>query len=203
MRASTCDNRSTRVRIIIRRRALAKRLLYLAAALTILAVAGLSAACFGDGTWRVGSDVAPGTYRAANTSAGCYWERLSGFGGTMDEVIANNFTSDPDVVTIAPTDVGFSSEGCGIWTENLAAITASPTAPFGAGTFIVGVDIAPGTWRNSDSSSGCYWARLSGFSGTMDDIIANNYSNSAEMVTIATGDAGFASSSCGTWTKVQ
>lgn len=161
------------------------------------------AASFGDGTFIVGVDIAPGTYRAPNTSAGCYWERLSGFGGEFGDIIANGFTDDPEVVTIAATDAGFSSDDCGLWTVDLSPITSSLTSPFGEGKFIVGVDVAPGTWRSSATGAGCYWARLSGFSGTFSDIIANNFSDSIEVITVGPGDIGFESSGCGTWTKIS
>jgi hypothetical protein len=163
----------------------------------------VSPGTFGDGTFRVGVDIPPGTYRATNPSQGCYWERLSGFSGGLGDIIANNYTDAPEVVTVAPGDVGFSSDGCGTWTPDLSAVTSSPTSPFGDGKFIVGTDIAPGTWRNSDSSGGCYWARLSGFGGTFGDLIANEFSSSIQVVTIAPGDAGFESSDCGTWTKIS
>lgn len=156
---------------------------------------------FGGGTYAVGTQIAAGTYRNSGSSGGCYWERLSGFGGTFDEIIANNFTYDRQVVTINPSDAGFSSEGCGTWTQDLSPITQSPTAPFGGGIYIVGTDIAPGTWQN-DGTSGCYWARLSGFGGTFDEIIANSFSDTQQIVTISPSDAGFESTSCGTWTKI-
>jgi hypothetical protein len=185
-----------------RDRAILRRFLCLAVAVTAgLLGSGCLFFTYGDGTFRVGPDVPPGTYRAVNTSAGCYWERLSGFGGTMGEVIANNVTSSPDVVTVSSTDVDLSTERCGVWTADLSPITTSSAAPFGAGKFIVGTDIAPGTWRNSDSSGDCYWERLSGFGGTFGDIITNGL-GSSQIVTIAPGDAGFASSGCGTWTKI-
>ena len=79
-------------------------------------------------------------------------------------------------MTISPTDKGFRTEGCGTWTSDLSPITSSPTAPLVGGTYFVGSDIAPGTWRSS-GGTGCYWARLSGFSGTSDDIIANDFTN--------------------------
>jgi len=182
-----------------------KRFLCLVIAVMVLVMALLSSGCFfffGDGTFRVGADIPPGTYRAVNTSGGCYWERLSGFSGNFGDVIANDFTDGPDVVTISPTDVGFSSQRCGTWTADLSPITGDPTAPFGAGMFIVDTDVAPGTWRNSDSSAGCYWERLGGFSGAFGDLIANGFSNSPQIVTIAPGDVGFASTRCGTWTKI-
>lgn len=160
------------------------------------------ATTFGDGTHVVGTDIAPGTYRNSSSSAGCYWERLSGFGGTFDEIIANEFAEYRQLVTIEETDVGFSSEDCGTWTQDLSPITSSPTASFGDGMYLVGVDIAPGTWRN-DGSSGCYWARLSGFSHQFADIIANEYSDSQQTVTISSSDVGFESDDCDTWQRLH
>ena len=72
---------------------------------------------FPDGTYRVGPDIAPGTYRSVATSNSCYWERLRGFGGTNDEIIANYFGITPTIVAVAPTDTGFRSSGCGGWTK--------------------------------------------------------------------------------------
>src|SRR5581483_3114553 len=129
---------------------------------------------FGDGTFVVGSDIRPGTYRASRPSSFCYWERLSGFGGTLDEIIANEASSSgPELVTIAASDAGFTSRGCGGWSADLSPITASPDSPFGDGKFLVGVDIAPGTWR-SNGAENCYWERLAGFGGTLEDIVAND-----------------------------
>lgn len=76
-----------------------------------------SSGTFADGTFRVGVDILPGTYRAAEPSEGCYWERLSGFSGEFKDLIANDFSNSIQVVTIAPTDAGFLSRGCGTWTR--------------------------------------------------------------------------------------
>lgn len=72
---------------------------------------------FPDGTYRVGPDIAPGTYRSVATSDSCYWARLRGFGGTLADIIANYFGIGPTIVAIAPTDVGFRSSSCGGWTK--------------------------------------------------------------------------------------
>ena len=154
---------------------------------------------FGSGTFVVGKDIAAGTYRAADPS-GCYWARLSGFGGSLSDIIANTNTSNPEVVTIAPSDKGFESNDCGTWKPVGGPITSSRTS-FGPGTYIVGTDIAPGTYRNSNSS-GCYWARLHGFGGTLSDIIANDNTDSPATVTIAATDKGFQSNDCGDWSKI-
>jgi len=72
---------------------------------------------FSDGTWRVGADIKPGTYRAAG-GEGCYWARLRNFSGEND-IISNSFTGSEGqaTATIKPTDKGFKTAGCGTWTK--------------------------------------------------------------------------------------
>jgi hypothetical protein len=156
---------------------------------------------FGEGQKIVGTDIQAGTYRSAG-GTGCYWQRVSGFGGTLGEILANDNAAGPTIVTIAPTDKGFSSQRCGQWIPLGGPVTASPTAPFGAGTFVVGKDIAAGTWRSNGTTS-CYWARLKGFSGQLGEIIANDNVTGSAIVTIAASDTGFTSARCGTWTLLQ
>jgi hypothetical protein len=158
-----------------------------------------SYAHFGDGTFKVGKDIQPGTYRTRVGSLGCYYARLKGFGGTVDDIIANDNTDAPAIVTISATDVGFESQNCGTWTQNLSQITKSKTT-FGDGMYIIGVDITAGTYKNS-GTQGCYYVRLSGFGGSIDEIIANNNTDSTAIVDIAASDKGFESRGCGTWTK--
>jgi len=160
-----------------------------------------SFATFGDGTYQVGTDVQPGTYRTRVGSPYCYWERLRNFSGGINGILANGGTGTPGTVTIEPTDVGFTSEGCGTWTKDLSAITTSKTS-FGAGAYIVGTDMDPGTYRNSGGRN-CYWERLRGFNGSMNAIIANGGSSNPSIVAIAPTDAGFQSNGCGMWTKLE
>ena len=152
---------------------------------------------FGDGTHVVGTDIVAGTYRTREAAEGCYWERLSGFGGS--DILANEFTELPTIVTISATDAGFRSTGCGTWTQDLSAITTSRES-FGDGAFIVGTDIAPGTYRGSGGES-CYWERLSSFEG--DGITLNGLESGAAVVTIAESDKGFRSRDCAPWTRLR
>lgn len=79
-------------------------------------------AAFADGTYEVGAGaglVAPGKYKTTvpADSFGCYWERLKGLSGQLGDIIANG-TADkgaPVIVTIAATDKGFKTTGCGTW----------------------------------------------------------------------------------------
>lgn len=72
---------------------------------------------FGNGQYRVGVDIAPGTYVAPGGS-GCYWERQATFGGgSLGDIIANDLSRGGQVVvTIAASDKGFKTSGCGTWT---------------------------------------------------------------------------------------
>ena len=75
---------------------------------------------FGQGTWRVGSDIEPGLYRTLVEGEGfldsCYWARLSGLTGDFDDIIANDNATGAVYVEILPTDLAFES-GCGPWTK--------------------------------------------------------------------------------------
>lgn len=69
------------------------------------------------------------------------------------------------------------------------------------GTWTVGVDLEPGTYRaNSDVASGCYWGIYrTGSNGS--DIVDNDIvSGGRPSVTLSAGQ-DFKSSRCGTWSK--
>lgn len=74
------------------------------------------ATTFPDGDWAVGADIAPGTYKSVN-GYNCYWERARGFDHDLTEVITTENDQGAATVTIAPTDVRFTSKGCGTWTK--------------------------------------------------------------------------------------
>ena len=86
------------------------------AALLLPVTAGAQLSSFGTGTFLVGVDVPPGLYRSNPTDLPCYWERLSGLGGTLDDVIANAAVPDgPTIVEISASDYAFRSSGCAEW----------------------------------------------------------------------------------------
>jgi hypothetical protein len=77
--------------------------------------AGPAAAIPGDGTYLVGKDIKAGQYRTQNPDGSCYWARLKGTGGGVDDIIANGNPSGPAIVTIAASDKAFESQRCGEW----------------------------------------------------------------------------------------
>jgi hypothetical protein len=128
---------------------------------------------------------------------------LSGFGGEISDIVANGNPSGQVIVQIKDGDAGFESERCGQW-QNITSlpVRSDPTASFSDGTFKVGDQVATGTWKNSGSQF-CYWERLSGFGGEIDDIVANGNEDAQAIITIRPGDQGFHSERCGTWTRIS
>lgn len=153
---------------------------------------------FGEGLWLVGEEIGPGLYQTLGGVDSCYWERLSGLSGELDDIIANGIATGQEIVEIDPSDVAFNSERCGEWYEIIAP--AQPANAFQEGAVVVGVHIEPGTYAAPGGES-CYWARLSGFGGIMDEIIANDLPSERAIVEISASDAGFRSNGCGGWEK--
>ena len=73
-----------------------------------------------DGTYRIGTDIALGTYHSAGRSAegesDCYWARLNSLNPT--DIIANNISAGPQVVAIQPRDVAFLTHSCQTWQKS-------------------------------------------------------------------------------------
>lgn len=166
------------------------------AATTTMADAGMEEMpdIVANGVYEVGVDWQPGRHRFA-TSGSCYWERLAGFSGEMDDVIAHGDNTLLFVVDVAADDVGFRID-CRDGDTFLSAgqyVGITPDTDitgFMNGVLEVGAgkDIAPGRYRFTGS---CYWARLSGFSGEMDDLIANGNEDGSFIVEIDPADVGF------------
>ncbi|GHA94925.1 hypothetical protein ACIQRS_18840 [Streptomyces termitum] len=70
------------------------------------------------GMFKVGVDVAPGTYRSTgNKDAGCYWERSKDAAHGINSILANDNATGTAIVRIGAKDGYFKSVGCGDWTK--------------------------------------------------------------------------------------
>lgn len=68
------------------------------------------------GMFRVGSDIAPGTYRSTgNTDDSCYWERTRDAEHGIDSILANDNVNGTAVVRIGASDGYFKTTGCEDW----------------------------------------------------------------------------------------
>lgn len=83
-----------------------------------------------DGSYVVGTDIAPGTYRSDGPVEGkaCYFKRLRG-----DEVVDSALTKQPQVIQIEPTDTVFKTDRCQPWQLAQCPPTCAPSADQHAG----------------------------------------------------------------------
>lgn len=160
---------------------------------------------FGPGTHLVGTDITARRYYS-DPRSGCFWERLSGLGGTLAEVITNQFIgfdSRQEIVAIQQSDLAFKTDAdCGDW---FTSARHGPQTDIQPGRWLVGNQIAPGTYR-AMASAGCFWERLRNFSGELSGTIANDFvaGGGSQLVSIDPSDLGFSSDDdCGTWTRAQ
>ncbi len=160
---------------------------------------------FGPGQYRLATDIPAGRYYTDPLN-GCHFQRVRAFGGAPSDAIVDtilNFDAGQWIVDLLATDAGFVTDAnCGVWftTPRRGALTTITP-----GTWIVGAQITPATYRAENSGPGCYWIRVSNFTGAIDAIIASAFVSSpgVQLVTIAATDAGFsANAACGSWTRV-
>lgn len=71
-----------------------------------------------DGTYEVGVDIEPGKYKSSGTTGyGCYYARLKANDGSLGDIIQNNNSQGPSVVTIKESDSYFETTGCAPWVK--------------------------------------------------------------------------------------
>lgn len=149
-----------------------------------------------DTNWAIAC-VSPGV--GADPVADC--QRLAdafGSPNAVREVTSGTITKDD----LDKYDAGSSNSSGSSSNSGTGSTGSGPVTSFSDGTHRVGSDIQAGTYRNSGTTS-CYWARLSGFSGTTDSILANANPDGQAIVTISDSDAAFQSQRCGTWQKIE
>lgn len=66
----------------------------------------------GDGTYRVGTDMQPGTYRSMRNGAGCYFAVNADANGS--QILNNGFTYGPALVSVAAGQF-FETSNCDDW----------------------------------------------------------------------------------------
>ncbi|CAL9442424.1 hypothetical protein SUDANB58_02279 [Streptomyces sp. enrichment culture] len=167
--------------------------------------AGREAAFEGDGDFRVGTDIEPGTYRTTgNTDGTCYWERAEDASGELDSLLANDNVTGTGYVTVKPTDKLFESSGCNDWEAVDPRAQGSPAVEMAGegGMFRVGTDIAPGTYESAgNTDDSCYWERAKDAEHSIDSVIANDNASGTAVVTIGSADRYFKTTGCQDWKK--
>lgn len=131
-------------------------------------------------------------------------------GNSGSSAPAETVSATAPAATVTATEPGSSATSTVTVTAQAsapAAKTVTAGAPAarvpGDGTFLVGDDIQPGTYRSSDNAEGCYWARLKDTTGGSGSINANEYGRGSAVVTITAKDAAFETSGCSEWVKIK
>ena len=154
---------------------------------------------------KVGQDIPPGRY-LSTPEVSCYWERVKSFGGTINDVIINGGSyGDHLIVDVLASDAGLRSQGCDF---RPYAAPANPATTFGDGDWLVGSDVAAGTYRLTEKTSEltgdaslCAWERATGFDHDYDEILDYAYPAGADVTIELHGGERFTSEMCGTWTR--
>ena len=147
----------------------------------------------GPGTLRVGEDIAPGIYAGrAGTDIldSCYWARLEGASGELDDILANENARGQFYVEVLETDAYFAVN-CEVTPLADWPVPNPRLVSLDRGMYLVGRDIDAGTYRGETGEGileSCYWARLSGVTDTLDDILANDNANGQFFVEVETTD---------------
>ncbi len=158
----------------------------------------------------VNSDMEPGRYRTEGGVS--YYARLSsregsvteqGMGADIDGIIVSSASlGGPVVLDIKSTDLAFETVGNGIWYAVDDSYQPELADSFGDGYWIVGVDIAPGTYRTDDDV--LVWQRLSDFSDEPEGFIdAGINVEGGAQVEIDSSDAGFMTTGGAIWERID
>ena len=154
---------------------------------------------FRPGTYQVGEDIRPGVY-AGRAGTGlldsCYWARLKGVSGEFSDLIANDNAAGQFYVKVLNTDAYFKTD-CAVTPLHAWPRPDGTMSKIEPGTYLVGRDISPGTYRGEAGvgvMDSCYWARLSGVSGEFSDLIANDNAPGSYFVSVQDSDYALSTS---------
>ena len=120
----------------------------------------------------------------------CYWARLSGVSGEFSDLITNDNAIGVFYVEVLNTDAYFKTD-CAITPLDAWPKPDAPASKIEPGTYLVGQDISPGTYRGEAGVGvldSCYWARLNGVSGEFSDLIANDNATGPYFVSVQNSD---------------
>ena len=164
---------------------------------------------FGPGAYEVGREIEPGIYESSVDSERCYWFYLDNWlyqDDSSSAVVVWQFGSP--VVEIPEDAFGFYSARCGTWSLRDAGAAGDAATRFGDGSYIPGIDIAPGLYASAggDGDGVCEWYRTSPVTLLSGDSAGDSAgglrSSGRQVAEVKSGDVGFSARGCGAWEQV-
>ena len=158
---------------------------------------------FGIGAYEVGMDIAPGIYESSAFSERCFWFYVRDwtYRDTSNTQVVVWLVGQP-VVEVPDDAVGFYSARCGTWSMRATAAPDMPTSSFADGSYVAGVDIAPGRYVSDGPADDgeCVWHRTSPVGAGADGTgIGGHQARGRQVVEVSDQDVGFYSAGCGEW----
>jgi hypothetical protein len=108
-------------------------------------------------------------------------------------------SSTPSYSSSAPSSYSYPSYSAAAPTTT--SEMPSVNGPFGDGTYLVGHELAAGTYRTDGSGGSCYWERLRDTSGEFSAIISNQAVSGPSTMTVRGSDEAVRFSGGCTWTR--
>lgn len=142
---------------------------------------------YGSGMYKVGSEVAPGTYYIKATSSyGAYWAISSDSTGSFDSLLANANVDTFGYLTVEEGQYLEITRGEIIPAEEAPIPQPDADGCYGEGQYLVGRDIPAGEYNaTSISKYGGYYGATSDANGR--DIIANDNFDTNTYLTVSDG----------------
>jgi len=132
------------------------------------------------GTYMVNVDIQPGIYKGSageGLFGSCYWERLKDLTGNFDAILSNDNSIGQFYIEVINTDYALKTDCELVRLDPIPEHTGEYPQIITAGTYLVGYNIQPGTYKGqagSDITTSCYWERLQNVAGGFDSILAND-----------------------------
>lgn len=146
------------------------------------------------GTYLVNVELQPGIYKGSageGLFGSCYWERLKDLTGALDSILANDNSVGQFYIEVNTTDYALKTDCELLRLDPIPEHTGEYPKVIKAGTYLIGYDIQPGTYKGqagSDFGSSCYWERLRNVAGGLDAILANDNASGQYYVQVLSSD---------------
>lgn len=154
-----------------------------------------------EGTYLVGKSIEAGNYKFtldedSFLSIG-YIARLSSVDGEFGSILMNSLPSGTTYVEISETDYAFEFTGGTLEKVNIEDLPTETEGVYDSGMYLVGTEINPGIYKVENTGTfGGYWERLSGLTGSFDEIIANENIYTTGYVEILSTDVAINLTDC-------
>lgn len=145
-----------------------------------------------EGTYKVGTDIQAGLYKVVPESSFmgmAYIDRSRDASMELDSIIANGIIKNSGYVRIKASDAYVKIQGATLYPEDTIETNIRDT--FEDGIYLVGVDIAPGTYKvevTDTTTNMGYVERQSDVSMELGDVIANEIFQNQGYVEIKSTD---------------